>query len=52
MKVINRERAQAPLLLAEQLIAWRLFREGEPVHAIGYAIRRPILQARAILYGR
>lgn len=47
----NYRRRGAPLLLAEQLLAWSLYHRGEPVNQIAQRISRTVVEARAILAG-
>lgn len=47
----NYRRRGAPLLLAEQLLAWSLYHQGEPVNQIAQRISRTVIEARAILSG-
>lgn len=47
----NYRRRGAPLLLAEQLVAWSLYHEGEPVNQIAQRVCRTVIEARAILSG-
>lgn len=45
-------RSRLRLTLVDQLVAWLLYRSGEPVSQIAYTLRRPLPQVRDILWGR